>query len=471
MTIRQLIDTLLGRKKIVLITYALFLLGALAYAVFIPRAYTASASVLLDVRSPDPVVGYVLPATPAYMATQLDILMSERVGRKVITQTRLTESPGLRAQWQDATNGQGSFEAWVIAVLKKGLFVKPSKDSNALDIQYTAADPGFAAALVNAYVDAYLSTVAELRAEPARQTSDMFATQAREMRAKLEEAQQKLSEFQRDQGIADANDRYDTEMARLAELSSQLTAAQAQTGDALSRSASASSNGPEIMANPVVNSLKTELARSEAALKQMKANLGERNPNVLQAQAAIRELQDRINQEVERVRSSLGVNSQTAVARESFIRKQYEAQKDKLLKLRDMRDRLDVLRRDVDNARRDYDNLMARVGQNTLLSQSSQSSVSVLTRATPPSSSSVPNIPLNFALAIFLATFVSVTLVFGLEFFDRRVRSSDDIIELGEGFFFGHMPSIDKKASGVRRLFSKEDAYETFLPSQQLRLK
>ena len=58
-------------------------------SLLLPKQYTANTSVVVDVKSPDPIAGMVLPglASPAYMATQIDIINSEveNAGSKTAT--------------------------------------------------------------------------------------------------------------------------------------------------------------------------------------------------------------------------------------------------------------------------------------------------------------------------------------------------------------------------------------------------
>ena len=46
-------------------------------------------------------------ATPGYMATQVDIINSDRVAQRVVKLLRMDESPAIREQWMEATDGEG----------------------------------------------------------------------------------------------------------------------------------------------------------------------------------------------------------------------------------------------------------------------------------------------------------------------------------------------------------------------------
>jgi len=139
-----------------------------------------------------------LPQTSQYLATQVGIIQSERVAKRVIRNLRLTESPVLRERWQEATDGQGDFETWIAESLLNSLEVKPERNANVIGINYVAADPNFASALVNEFIKAYVDVNLELRVSPAKQFSSMFAGELAQARETLEAAQRKLSAFQQE---------------------------------------------------------------------------------------------------------------------------------------------------------------------------------------------------------------------------------------------------------------------------------
>src|SRR5690606_17403712 len=105
-----------------------------------------------------------------------------------------------------------------------------------INVAYSSGDPQVAAEMANAFADAYIETNLELKTDPARQQAGWFEAQVAELRKALESAQQRLSEYQSEQEIvASSSERVDLENARLAEVSSQLIAAQGSMYAAQSR--------------------------------------------------------------------------------------------------------------------------------------------------------------------------------------------------------------------------------------------
>jgi succinoglycan biosynthesis transport protein ExoP len=451
MTFSQLLTILKARWKLMTSVFMGVVLSVLLLNLVLPSQYTAVAAVVIDVKSPDPIAGMVLPGmmTPGYIATQLDVIQSERVARGVVRQLRLNENPTLREQWQEQTKGQGNFEAWISQVLHKELDIKPSRESSVINISYTARDPVFASALANAFVRSYIATTLELRVEPARQYSGLFEEQALAARQKLEQAQQKLSDYQREKGIIATDERLDIENARLAELSSQLVAIQAIAAESTSRKAQSSSSSQEVLNNPVVSALKADLSRQEARLKELSERFGSAHPSVLEQQANIGELRARIEAEIGRVNRSVDINNVVNRSRESQLRQSLEQQRERILKLKEQRSAAALLLRDVESAQRNLELISARLNQTSLESQSTQTNVSVVKEATPPSQPSSPRTLLNMILAVLVAGMLSIATALILELRNRKLRTEADVIE-GLGLpMLGLLPDSTVKSANL----------------------
>lgn len=457
MSFVQFLAILRARWKVALIVFASILAIAIAVSLLMRKNYTASAAVVVDSTKPDPLAAVLYPGglNPSVIATQIDVIQSDRVAFKVVRNLRLAENPQIRQQWQDATDGVGSIEQWLTTtVFQKNLDVKPSRESNVITISYKAPDPQFAAGVANAFVQAYLETNIEMRVEPAKLYSSFFDQRAKEARDALEKAQSKLSEFQKEKGIIATDERLDVENARLSELSSQYVALQSLASDSGSRQTAARGKGAdrmqEVLNNPLIAGLKADQARLEAKLQELTARLGDKNPQVIETRANLAELKARIDSETVKVASSLGIANSINQQRAGEIRSALESQRSKVLQMKAVRDDGAVLQRDVENAQRTYDQIMQRLNQTTLESLATQSNVSVLSQAVPPVEATSPKLLLNIAVAIFLGTLLAIGVVLGMELLDRRVRSVEDVAQAVALPIIGVLPSPH-----ARRLFGR----------------
>jgi succinoglycan biosynthesis transport protein ExoP len=422
----------------------------------LPPQYTAVASVMVDVKSPDPIAGMMFPAVimPAYMATQVDIINSDRVAQKVVKALKLDESPTAREQWAEATGGKGRVDTWLAEALLRNLDVKPSRESNVISITYKAADPDFAAVVANTFAQSYMNATIELKVEPARQYAQWFGEQGKELRDNLEKAQTKLSSYQQEHGIVATDERLDNETAKLNDLSAQLTVAQTQTADAQSkqRSGAASESLPELVQNPLIQTLKSDVARLEAKLQEAAGNLGKNHPQYQRMEAEIASLKQKLEIESRTIARGFSTSGSVSRDKEGVLRASLEAQKRRVLELRRGRDELAVLTRDMEAAQKAYEGVSQRLNQTRLESQSTQTNVSVLTSASPPMRPSSPNIFRNSLIAVFLGTMLGVGAAFVRELSDRRVRSLQDLAELASVPVLG---SIDRAGSPRRWRFGR----------------
>jgi succinoglycan biosynthesis transport protein ExoP len=431
MTFAQFISILRARWRPALLVLLAIVAATVAVSLSLPKQYKAVASVVVDFK-PDPISAVMFGgmASPGFMATQVDIINSDRVAQRVVRNLKLAENPQVRRQWTEETGGEGSFETWLGSVFQRNMDVVPSRESTVISVGYKAPDPRFAAALANAFVQAYIDTTLELRVDPARQYSSFFENRSKDAREALETAQARLSSFQKEKGIIASDERLDIENARLNELSSQLTALQAVSAESKSRQAQAQgAEGDrlsEVLNNSLLTGIKSEISSREAKLKELQTRYGDNHPAVIETKANLAELRAKLDSETRKVTGSVGLNNTVNRQREGEVRAALDAQRAKVLRLKAVRDEGLVIQRDVENAQRNYDAIQQRYTQTSLESQTTQSNVNVLTQATPPLSPSSPRTTLNVLLAVLVGAILAVATALLIELRDRRVRSVDD---------------------------------------------
>ncbi|MEC5397506.1 chain length determinant protein EpsF [Uliginosibacterium sp. H1] len=433
MSIQQIIQMLRAWRWLIIGVAAIVTVTAALYALSLPKTYVASSAVVVDIKGADPVSGTALSAQllPGYIPTQIDIINSDRVALKVVQALKLAQSPDIREQWDKATGSEGSIDMWLVQMLKSKLRVSPSRESSVISIAFTANDPKFAAAVANAFAQAYIDVNLELKVEPARQYAVWFDERTRTLKTNLEEAQQRLSAFQRENGIvATADERLDIENARLNELSSQLSAVQAQRTDTSSRQRESASPDslPEVVGNSLVQSLKAEMSRLEAERDQIASRYGANHPERRRNEAELAAVRSRLATETQRVASSIGAANRVNQSREAEVRGALEAQRRRVLQLRGKQDQIAVLQRDVEAAQRLYDVVTQRLAQSNLESQTQQTNIVVLTRAEPPTFPAAPNVVASTGMGGIIGLLIGIAMALVLELRNRRVRSTEDLI-------------------------------------------
>ena len=471
MNLSHFLAVLRARWLSAIIVFSVVFVGAILYLIFATRVYTATASLLIDAK-PDPVSSMLYGgAAPALINTQVEIIRSDRVAQRVAQNLKLADLADMRAAWSNAKSGL-SIQEWLTEVLENGLDPRViSPGSNVINIAYRSSDPRFAATVANAYVQAYLETSIELRVDPAKQYSGFFTDQQKDARTALEAAQNKLSAFPKEKGIIGTDDKFDLEMSRLTALTQELVAIQTARVDASTRQSQIGSAGQlsEVLSNGTVSGLKNDLSSAELKLQELSSRYGDKHPQVQQARAAVNELKAKIAHATSDVTGAIGIDARVSHAREAEIQAAVDAQRTKVLTLKETRDQGAVLQRDVDNAQKSYDLVYNRASQTNLESQNRQSNATVISQATTPTLPSSPKVLAVLLLGFLGALGLGLATALLLEQFDKRMRTSSDAFDFLGLPVIGIMPSptMNRRLKGQMALMQDRVVSGRRLPAPE----
>ena len=454
MSIKQFLRIVWARKWLVLALLVIVSIAGTATTLLLPKQYTAETALIVEMRI-DPVLGAIAPslAMPGYMATQIDILKSERVAGRVVKMLGVERSPSAVAQWRNQTGAKIPLDRYFANLLQRGLSVDPSSGSNVINVSFSAQDPIFAQAAANAFAQAYMDVSVELRVAPARQSAAFLDEQTKVLRNNLEAAQARLSKFQQEKGIVVSDERFDQENARYQALTTQLSAAQAEQVDASTRVRnSGAESSPDILFNPAVQALRAQLATAETKLTELSAIVGTNHPARIQLEAQIGELRRQIAAQSRLVSGGTSTLSRGSAQKVAELQAMVDDQKKKLLALRSDRDQVAVYIRDVDTAQRAYEAISSRVGQFTLESLNNQANTRLLSPAVEPLQPSRPRIAVGILGSILGGLALGMLAAWGWELIDRRVRDPEDMLVMAGVPVIGVLRPEGSKRPVFRRL-------------------
>jgi chain length determinant protein EpsF len=436
MDFHQFMLALRARRKAFVMVFAAAIVTAMAVALIVPKKYVSTATLLLDARDEQAMTASRMSPRErsGYVATQVDLIQSGRVAAKVARDLKLAQKPGMREAFESDTGGVGSIDDWIGANLLEKLRVDTSA-SNVVTVQYSSSDPRAAAEIANGFAKAYLETALALRTEPTRDAAEWFNEQMKGMRTQVAQAQTKLATYQKAKGITYADERTDVEGMRLGELSTQYLAAKNATYEAVSRQRQAAEalkgasadSIPEVLASGHISALKVDLGRAEARLAEMGEVLGSNHPQYQRTAAEVAGLREKLASEMKRVVAGLGNAVEQTRRREDELKSAFAAQSDRVQMMKDARIEMTVMSRDVENAQRAYDAVLARFVTNKVDSAAKQTNVALLTPALEPIKPAHPKLGLIAGLAFVVGLLLAAAIVYLLETLDRRVRSRSDL--------------------------------------------
>jgi len=431
MNVQQFLLALRGRMWVFLTLFLGTVAAAVLVTMLLPRTYQATVSVLVANRDEQSLstAPQGLREQVGYMQTQVDVIQSQRVARRVVEDLKLAEDPGARSAFK-RSGAHGSIEDWLASALLTQVHVDTTQ-SSVMQISYAANDPRFAAKIANAFAKAYMEVTLRLRTEPTKEAAAWFDDQLKSLRTDFEAAQARLAAFQKEHGIIATDERVDVENARLSELSTQALAAQNATYDADSKArqshGTATDSLPEVLASPLIQTLKAQVLTGEAKLHELSTRLGPNHPEYIQQKSEVDALRARLGAEMHKVVASVESSARQNRMHVADLQAALAAQRAKVVALRDARDQSTVLMRDVDTAQKAYEAALQRYLVNKVESGARQTNVTVLNEAVEPARPSKPKPTLNIALGLIVGLMLGLGAVFLLELVDRRVRSNADL--------------------------------------------
>jgi polysaccharide biosynthesis transport protein len=445
MSIQQFFAALRARFGVFGLTLAATVLAATATSLMLPKTYKATVSLLVDAKDEQSLGNALRPLIApqeriSYLQTQMDILTSKKVARKVVQDLKLAEDPSIRKAFEKEHEGKGSIENWLVDGLLRKLKVETSQ-SNVIQATFTAGDPVFSASVANGFAKAYIDTMLELRVQPTKDAAAWFDEQLKTLRANLEDAQAKLTDYHQREGIVSADERFDVENTRLGVLSDQVARAQDQTFQWETRAQQARKflkegaspdKLPDVLDNQFVQKLKGDLLHGEAKLQELSTQYGPNHPQYQRQVSENQSLREKLDSEMRKVIAGIESSARQNHQRESDLVKAMNTQRERLLALKENRNEFTVLRRNVESAERAYDTAMQRYVVSQVDSRASQTNVTVLNPAFVPSTPSQPKVFLNIALSVAVGTMLGIGIIFLMEVSDRRIRSRSDLLDAGK---------------------------------------
>ena len=440
-----------------------------------PKIYEASTSIHFDLKSANPMDnrGGTLK-TEAYFSTQMDIIKSQNVSRKVedslskyeqerlilafkaektaidnVTPKLINYFKSIAAPQENTPNESAvdsgstktldisSAYGWLTAAIGSNLTVMPRFKSRIVDITYSSTDPEIATIMANRFTDAYIATNLQMMIDPARKTSGWFSDQLKGLRRNLEEAQAKLTAYQQKEEIVSTDERMDTENTRLQKLSTQLVNAQSNTRNAVTEQkklVEVRKSGASVMTldtvfnSPVVQKVKQEIRTLEGELAEISSTLGKNHPRHVSVNTEHRAARERLNKEIRAISGNINSSAELAKDRERDLSAALERQKQLVLNLKQEHNRISVLNRDVESAQATYNAALKEQNTTNMQSLVDQTNVSIIDLANIPGQPSSPILSKNLAIGGFAGLLLGIGLAILMEMLNRRVHSKEDLI-------------------------------------------
>ncbi|MFS0735489.1 Wzz/FepE/Etk N-terminal domain-containing protein [Sphingomonas sp. 1P06PA] len=428
MNMMQIFMILKARFKLVALVIVIGIAMTVAWILLGSDSYRATAQVIVNVRAPETVgavteAGIASQLQPDYLSTQVEVIRSDRVAAAAVRKLGMLEDPQSLADYRNA-GSPGTPSSFFANRLTQGLTVLPSNQSRVIAIDYKSPSAQNAAAIANAFAEAYRDVSLDLQADPARQAASWYERATADLRRQLSSAQEALSKRRAELGVTASGESIDADDARLGALSQQLAMAQAAQAQQSSRTSGGAL--PDAMINPVVAGLTSDIARLEAQRRQLATFAGPNNVDYRQVSEQLSTLRAELAKQRGLVSQSAQTAAQQSSASVGSLQAAVDAQRGRVIAAQRARGEIAAMEQDVLNLRKAYEDITARQTQSQLLGAASQTNISVLSPATVPTSPDGLPWILKLMSGTALSIFLALIAAFAREFMDQRMRVPED---------------------------------------------
>ena len=323
-----------------------------------------------------------------------------------------------------------------VNILSGALSAAQVEDTQMLTISYEHTNPTLAAQIVNTAAEFFVAHNFRNKTRRYNSTSGWLNTRTRDLKSRLEQAQQKLADFSSTHGISSPTSNEALEVAKLGKLHTQVM--QAETERILKQSLNQEvqqgrlSQLPEAFADSKLTALQGRLNELSIQSSQYVGRFGPDNPRTQDVQKQIVALQRQLDEGRKNLGEKLKADYERAARDEQTLRAALERSKAETKSEEIQQNQANVqfglLQQDVQIAKNLYTEFLQKTNQASVQLAEQHNNLQIIEPATMPVAPIGPNRFRIILTGFLLSLCFGIGLALTIEFFDDTVKTSDDVI-------------------------------------------
>jgi polysaccharide biosynthesis transport protein len=342
-----------------------------------------------------------------------------------------------------------------VEALEENLTVEPLRDTRALKVSFTHTDAGLAAAVVNGIARAFKQRNFQAKTEKYTHTASWLDASTRELKAKVEQAEQALANYTSDHNIFSINDERNQQTTLTTEKLARLHdhALRAETDRMLKQTLYQEVKDghvaqlPDAFSDPKIAELQKQLNDLQTTGAQLRVKYGPKNSRVMEVQQQIATVEGQIKITRGNLEQKLQLDYERAVQDENSLKSALEKSKGEAAQENQAAIQYNILKQDLDTARGLYTDFLQKTNQAKAQVAEQHNNIRVIERA------AVPNKPIGPKRALMVVLALMVSLVFLLEYLDNTIKNVEDVTRYVQLPALGVIPAISE--SSARKLAAK----------------
>ena len=478
----------LRRKLIISVTLLISSLAVLYIYQLVPR-YTATSQLLIGINAAkvvdiEEVISGGMKGDTAVIG-EMEVIKSRELAHKIIAHLHLDQyeefnpkpkEPGFLSQfnpknwipdtWKESMGTQAidtSTEAekqeahltnLTNAFLGK-ITVSQVKRSQVINIAVEANDPKLAAKIANEVADQYIVGQLQAKFDATKKATDWLNDQLGDLKQKLENSERAVENYRKSHNLVEISKGTGVTQQQLSEINSQLITARAQRAEAeakyqqveaISRSGQDIDSVAEVLNSGLISSLRSQEAEVQRRYSEMLVEYGARHPKMIQMQAELTDIKDKIGTEVKKIAAGLRHSLDVARAREGSLASSLNQMESKTAGNSQAEVDLRALEREATANKVLFETFLGRFKETASTQGIEQADARVISFAEVPLDASFPKKNLMITVSVIGALFFALFLAFIIEMLNPGVRSPEQVSQLFNLTTLGIIP----KATNIK---------------------
>ncbi len=499
--LREVLRKIWRRKGIIFATVVV-LTTLTGIALFqMTKLYTAETLVMIETRGSN-IVGIEavltgMSADAEAIESEIEVIRSRGLAEKTIKKLKLDQNPEFNEtlrpkrfladlldlnqfvpkEWLDVLLGrtdeivlspeeiEAKKRVRIIDNFLTRLNIAPKGRSRVIGIGFTSENPETASKVANTLADLYIVEQLEVKFEATRRANEWLNSRISGLREKVDASGRAVEEFRRKSGLIESSG-VTLAGQQLSELNTQMVLTRTKRAEAEARlrqviglvsSPGGVDSAAEVLQSGLIQRLREQEAEVQRKVAELAVEYGERHPKMINARAEVRDIEKKIQSEVNKIVKGLENEVGIAKAREASMVKSLEELKQEVGQSNRATVKLQALERESTADRTLLETFLSRFKETSAQEDVNiqQADARIISFADVPDKHSFPKRTLILALTFVGSFSIGLLLVFIVERLDNGFRSGEQIEKLTGVSVLGLVPVL----SGLSKIGKAPESY------------
>ena len=324
-----------------------------------------------------------------------------------------------------------------VAVLNGGITVEPVKETRALRIAFSHADPELAAAVANTLADNFLSRNFETKTEKFTDAARWLNDSTNRLKAKVQEAEEKLAAYTREHGIFLTDKDGTLTTTKLSRLHDEALRAESERviKESLYQEVKEGrvQRNPEAYADllfktsPKMVELQKQLADLQSQEAELSVKYGPDNPRLQEVKEKLGIVRKQIGESQMSLEERLKTEYERAVRDEEKFKAMLTRAKGEATVQNEAAIQYNLLKQEVETNKQLYQDFLQKTNQAEAQKVEQQNNLRIIESAEVPTAPISPRRGFTILAALMASTAVGIGLAFFLEYLDNTIKTVEDV--------------------------------------------